>query len=839
MYKVYCDGYILHDPERDDRTCLVMNGKVQKVANCADGFVFTIYPQNTNADRISKMTSKIEVVKDGETIFTGRPVSYTEGWNGQKTWQCEGVFALLNDTVIRPYRYTGTVRGYLQMLLNQHNAAAESEKQFTLGTVTVTDPNDTIVRSNSDYTSTMKELLDKTVGHMGGYLVTTVGENTITLDYIADSTDGTGQSIGIAKNLIDFKRDQDGTKIATALIPLGAKDEETGERVTIASVNSGNDYIVDNEAAAEYGLIFATEKWDDVTIPANLLRKAQAKLQELKTCVPRITLTALDLSIVDQNIEPIRLLDYVTVIDNTHQASGRYLITERTYNISNPENDKITFGGEQATISGQTARNRQEASKESEQAYNDSRSAMEEAIERATDRITGEDGGHVKFKYDDQTGELEQILIMDTHDEATATKIWRWNLSGLGYSSNGGEHYTIAITANGEIVADFITTGTLNASRVTVTNLNASNISTGTLSADRIAANSISVSKLTGSISSGGWVIDLDNGTLTVGNISASNITTGTLDASIVTITNLNASNITTGTLSADRIAANSISVSKLTGSISSGGWVIDLENGTLTVGVISADDITTGTLRSVKINNGSGTFSVDETGHLTASSGEIGSLQIYQGGVISGIGNARMGVGYYSAFWAGSNIEHPGQAPFQVSYNGELTATDATIVSRNTKILSGMTQQTSGFSIVRYENDTEYGSTVMGFTPNQIKMWRMGYEKVSIDADNNGGSLNLSDSLGNERASIGVDANGGSLHLSNSSGNEVISMDTSNGGWLALCDSSGNEVISMGATSGITVSNAAGTVYLVIANYGIFIYTDSGQTLSKYWGIY
>lgn len=57
-----------------------------------------------------------------------------------------------------------------------------------------------------------------------------------------------------------------------------------------------------------------------------------------------------------------------------------------------------------------------------------------------------------------------EILIMDTQDINTATKVWRWNNGGLGYSSTGyyGEYGT-AITNDGAIVADFITTGILNA----------------------------------------------------------------------------------------------------------------------------------------------------------------------------------------------------------------------------------------------------------------------------------------------------------------------------------------------------------------------------------------
>ena len=92
------------------------------------------------------------------------------------------------------------------------------------------------------------------------------------------------------------------------------------------------------------------------------------------------------------------------------------------------------------------------------------RSFMEESVKRATDAITGNLGGYVVIHDSDGDGEPDEILIMNTPDIATATKVWRWNKSGLGYSSTGyAGPYGTAITADGEIVASFITTGILNA----------------------------------------------------------------------------------------------------------------------------------------------------------------------------------------------------------------------------------------------------------------------------------------------------------------------------------------------------------------------------------------
>lgn len=60
-----------------------------------------------------------------------------------------------------------------------------------------------------------------------------------------------------------------------------------------------------------------------------------------------------------------------------------------------------------------------------------------------------------------------EIIIGDTKDINTMTKVWRWNNGGLGFSSTGyyGEFGT-AITNDGAIVADFITTGILNAALI-------------------------------------------------------------------------------------------------------------------------------------------------------------------------------------------------------------------------------------------------------------------------------------------------------------------------------------------------------------------------------------
>ncbi|WP_316478220.1 phage tail tip lysozyme [Enterococcus faecium] len=79
----------------------------------------------------------------------------------------------------------------------------------------------------------------------------------------------------------------------------------------------------------------------------------------------------------------------------------------------------------------------------------------------ATAWITGNSGGHVVFRPEKAPSE---ILIMDTSNVANAKRVWRWNLNGLGYSDDGvNGPFGIAMTSKGEIVADFIKVGIINA----------------------------------------------------------------------------------------------------------------------------------------------------------------------------------------------------------------------------------------------------------------------------------------------------------------------------------------------------------------------------------------
>ena len=105
---------------------------------------------------------------------------------------------------------------------------------------------------------------------------------------------------------------------------------------------------------------------------------------------------------------------------------------------------------------------------------------LEQSILDATNAITGNQGGYVELLDTNNDGKPDEIIIMNLENRALATKVWRWNKEGLGYSYNAAGNayngpYRTAITADGQIVANFITAGTLSAERIAVENFDANN----------------------------------------------------------------------------------------------------------------------------------------------------------------------------------------------------------------------------------------------------------------------------------------------------------------------------------------------------------------------------
>lgn len=358
MYRVYCDGQLLYHSKLD--SLKIVNPSLELEVNKTGSFQFVIYPEHPRYGLILKLKSIITVYQNDYLLFRGRVLDDEVGWHNEKKVSCEGELSFLLDSQQRPYEYSGTVSGYLNLLIDRHNAQVEESKWFTVGNVTVVDTNDYIVRSNIDYTDTWTEMQEKLLKLLGGYIIVRHDGWTNYIDYLQDVTLLSLQTIEFGKNLMDLSRIRKGANIATAIIPLGAKlkDEEgkdTDVRLTIESVNDGSDMLMDEDAIAQYGTIVKTVIFDDVTEAVNLMTKGQAHLDQSVKLPETVDVTAADLAATGQDIASFHIGTYVLARSKPHGIDQLFLVSKLSLKLLDPGANMMTLGGTLVGLAGSLA----------------------------------------------------------------------------------------------------------------------------------------------------------------------------------------------------------------------------------------------------------------------------------------------------------------------------------------------------------------------------------------------------------------------------------------------------------------------------------------------------
>ena len=364
MYKIFADSTLIYDSTYEEYK--IGKGSVTLEVNKSGSFTFSVYPDHFYYDKFVRLKTVITVYKSNKIIFRGRILSDVSDYWNNKVITCEGELGFLQDSIIRPFDFTGTPEELFRTFINAHNSQVDEFKKFKLGTVTVVDPNNYIVRANTEYESTMSNLNNRLVeSNLRGYLYITHGEDGTdeipTLNYLADFTNESTQSIEFGANLKNYTKTVKADSIATAIIPLGAEvddgiDETENKKLTIESVNNGIDYVYDDEAVALYGWIVKVLTWDDVTDADNLKRKAEERLNELINQSITVELTAIDLHLLDKSIESFKVGDYIRVLSVPHNFNSVMLCNKQTIDLLKPENDTVTLGYTYSTFTETTSK---------------------------------------------------------------------------------------------------------------------------------------------------------------------------------------------------------------------------------------------------------------------------------------------------------------------------------------------------------------------------------------------------------------------------------------------------------------------------------------------------
>lgn len=355
IYKVYCDGYLLYHTGVESMN--IFSPSLELELNKTGSFKFTVHADHPYYGLIKRMKSIITVYRDERLLFRGRVLDEVTGWHNEKKCSCESDTAFLLDSILRPFSYSGTAAEFLAYVLTLHNAQVDANKRIQPGNVTV----EGLVSYVAEEYLTTHETLQKALFEpMGGYLQTRFKDGVAYLDYLADITLLSPQTIEFGKNLLDLQRTRKGADIATVIIPLGAKvkDEEgndTGQRLTIESVNDGLDFVQDENGVAQFGQIVKSVIFDDVADPETLKQRGQAQLADSVKALDTIELTAADLSAAGYDIESFNLGTQVRVVSKPHGIDQRFIVVKLSVNPFKPAGNKLVLGGTIKTFTQQTS----------------------------------------------------------------------------------------------------------------------------------------------------------------------------------------------------------------------------------------------------------------------------------------------------------------------------------------------------------------------------------------------------------------------------------------------------------------------------------------------------
>lgn len=422
--------------------------------------------------------------KDGDQLFriykSGKPIG------GVNTYYAEHISYELNmNPVCRPRISGKNAQEAIAQLLEE----AVIENNYTAWS-DITTRNSTQI----DDVLSVRNILG---GTEGSILDVWGGEyqfDNFTVKLHKSRGSDTGATIRYGKNLISAEQERNIGDVITAIFPYcyytpekeeGATEEPDPVFVSLPEkfINTPN---ADKYARPKCApMDFSDEFEDGEIVTEEMLRKVAKAYTESGIDEPKISIKATFQNLKKtkdyeniQALETIGICDSVTVMIEKLGIEVKAKIVKYAYDSVKERFDSVEIGEPKTNLTKAITAAQKE---QKEQIVKSATRAeiiqkrIEQTIKDVTAAITGNSGGHVLLYPAENP---QEIYIMDTDSTATAKNVWRWNLAGLGHSSNGiGGPFETAITAAGQIVADFVAVGKLNGALIEAGTINAESLS--------------------------------------------------------------------------------------------------------------------------------------------------------------------------------------------------------------------------------------------------------------------------------------------------------------------------------------------------------------------------
>ena len=271
-----------------------------------------------------------------------------------------------------------------------------------------------------------------------------------------------GVTIRYGKNLSDVTQEIDASGYYNAVAPYWKGEDET---VTLPDL-----VVLDGVTEPKAVVLDLSSAFDEAPTQTELREMARTRLENSSgiNVTENIKADFVQLWQTEEYkqyapLQRVKLCDTVTVI---YEALGVYSVQKKViktkWNVLLDRYDEIELGDSQTTLADVITEITTQITEDLP-----TTSMMASAIANATNKITGNTGGYV-ILHSNTYGQPYEFLVMDSPDINTAVNVWRWNMGGLGFSHTGynGDFSSLALTMDGQINADYITTGLLSANRI-------------------------------------------------------------------------------------------------------------------------------------------------------------------------------------------------------------------------------------------------------------------------------------------------------------------------------------------------------------------------------------
>lgn len=496
MYKVYAiqdssSILIYNDVTPELTKTKLIDPKLTLEDNAAGSFTCKIPSGNAIYPSIKPMTTYIRITRDDTWMWSGRVLTVKRDMWLQKEITCEGALAYLNDVVLPQKKYNNIATyDFVQRLLVIYNHRAPGDRVIAAGAISSSTSSGSPIGLHDYVTqgeSVMKHITTL-AEDWGLHIRLRETDGILYLDMRTDDQlSASSQVINFGENLLDYADESDWSDLVTAIQPLGADldthintgDEEYPDKLSLwgktlpDSDPFGIDfgYLYNKSAVQTYGRIEETVEWSEVDDVDTLLELAKLYLNDYKYSSLRINVNVVDLHYLSKSTQGFQFLSTVRCVSKPHNLNAQFIIDHMEIPLNNPENtsfsfsrstmgyysaDRPTQGYGRGTVSGMSM-NVNKFSKAS---------VLVAAKENARQMLNFDGGGYVCFNMDSDNEHIESISITEgpTMDESYTR--WIWNRRGLGYQKRTSTTVdwgapNVAITMDGAIVANFITTGVL------------------------------------------------------------------------------------------------------------------------------------------------------------------------------------------------------------------------------------------------------------------------------------------------------------------------------------------------------------------------------------------